>query len=204
MTTPGDRPVTRDRGPERPVASDPPDDGGGTGLRGDARVPAALDVPVLADLEARRGSVAGWRATVRRAGRACAVRRDQRRAAGHEADGRCGAGPGSRSRRRARRRDRPAARADPHVLRRRGRRCRARPTGPIRKPTGQEQASRRRGRRLARVGARHLPGAGAEATLVRVSRQGRISTGLARPDYFNWPAAMRRDRRQRSGRTWSW
>ena len=27
---------------------------------------------------------------------------------------------------------------------------------------------------------------------VRVSRQGRISTGLARPDYFNWPVAMRR------------
>ena len=28
--------------------------------------------------------------------------------------------------------------------------------------------------------------------LVRVSRQGRISTGLARPDYFNWLSAMRR------------
>jgi hypothetical protein len=28
--------------------------------------------------------------------------------------------------------------------------------------------------------------------LVRVSRQGRISTGLTRPDYFNWPLAMRR------------
>ena len=28
--------------------------------------------------------------------------------------------------------------------------------------------------------------------LVRVARQGRISTGLARPDYFNWPFAMRR------------
>jgi lysophospholipase L1-like esterase len=28
--------------------------------------------------------------------------------------------------------------------------------------------------------------------LVRVSRQGRISTGLARPDYFNWPLTMRR------------
>jgi lysophospholipase L1-like esterase len=28
--------------------------------------------------------------------------------------------------------------------------------------------------------------------LVDVSRQGRISTGLARPDYFNWPYAMRR------------
>lgn len=28
-------------------------------------------------------------------------------------------------------------------------------------------------------------------SLVRVSRQGRISTGLARPDYFNWFAAMR-------------
>jgi uncharacterized protein len=27
---------------------------------------------------------------------------------------------------------------------------------------------------------------------VRVSRQGRISTGLSRPDYFNWPFAMRR------------
>jgi hypothetical protein len=28
--------------------------------------------------------------------------------------------------------------------------------------------------------------------LVRVSRQGRISTGLARPDYFNWPYTMQR------------
>jgi uncharacterized protein len=28
--------------------------------------------------------------------------------------------------------------------------------------------------------------------LVRVSGQGRISTGLARPDYFNWPVTMRR------------
>jgi lysophospholipase L1-like esterase len=28
--------------------------------------------------------------------------------------------------------------------------------------------------------------------LVRVSPQGRISTGLARPDYFNWPYTMRR------------
>jgi lysophospholipase L1-like esterase len=28
--------------------------------------------------------------------------------------------------------------------------------------------------------------------LVRVSLQGRISTGLARPDYFNWPYTMRR------------
>jgi lysophospholipase L1-like esterase len=28
--------------------------------------------------------------------------------------------------------------------------------------------------------------------LVRVSRQGRISTGLARPDYFNWPFTLRR------------
>jgi uncharacterized protein len=28
--------------------------------------------------------------------------------------------------------------------------------------------------------------------LVRVSSQGRISTGLARPDYFNWPAEMQR------------
>lgn len=27
-------------------------------------------------------------------------------------------------------------------------------------------------------------------SLTRVSAQGRISTGLARPDYFNWPAAM--------------
>jgi lysophospholipase L1-like esterase len=28
--------------------------------------------------------------------------------------------------------------------------------------------------------------------LVKVSRQGRISTGLARPDYFNWPYTMQR------------
>ena len=27
--------------------------------------------------------------------------------------------------------------------------------------------------------------------LVDVRKQGRISTGLARPDYFNWPAEMR-------------
>jgi lysophospholipase L1-like esterase len=31
-----------------------------------------------------------------------------------------------------------------------------------------------------------------EPRLVRVSGQGRISTGLARPDYFNWPFTMRR------------
>jgi uncharacterized protein len=30
------------------------------------------------------------------------------------------------------------------------------------------------------------------ANLVNVSRQGRISTGLARPDYFDWPVAMQR------------
>ena len=29
-------------------------------------------------------------------------------------------------------------------------------------------------------------------TLVRVSSQGRISTGLSRPDYFNWPKEMQR------------
>ncbi len=28
-------------------------------------------------------------------------------------------------------------------------------------------------------------------TLTRVTKQGRISTGLARPDYFNWPAALK-------------
>jgi hypothetical protein len=31
-----------------------------------------------------------------------------------------------------------------------------------------------------------------DVELVNVSRQGRISTGLARPDYFNWPVAMKR------------
>lgn len=31
-----------------------------------------------------------------------------------------------------------------------------------------------------------------DVALVNVSRQGRISTGLARPDYFNWPTAMKR------------
>jgi uncharacterized protein len=31
-----------------------------------------------------------------------------------------------------------------------------------------------------------------DANLVNVSRQGRISTGLARPDYFDWPVQMRK------------
>jgi lysophospholipase L1-like esterase len=63
---------------------------------------------------------------------------------------------------------------------------------PIRVPT----ASRRL--RVAIVGDSLAAGLGYFAErvfrprLVRVSGQGRISTGLARPDYFNWPYAMRR------------
>jgi hypothetical protein len=63
--------------------------------------------------------------------------------------------------------------------------------GPIRKPTGQNKL------RVVVVGDSLASGLGTylervlKPGLVRVSRQGRISTGLARPDYFNWPAAMR-------------
>lgn len=66
------------------------------------------------------------------------------------------------------------------------------PDEPIRVPTP--------GRRLrvAIVGDSLAAGLGYFAErvfrprLVRVSRQGRISTGLARPDYFNWPYTMKR------------
>ncbi len=64
-------------------------------------------------------------------------------------------------------------------------------TGPIRKPTSQDKL------RVVVVGDSLASGLGTylervlKPSLVRVSRQGRISTGLARPDYFNWPAAMR-------------
>jgi hypothetical protein len=63
---------------------------------------------------------------------------------------------------------------------------------PIRVPT----ASRKL--RVAIVGDSLAAGLGYFAErvfrprLVRVSGQGRISTGLARPDYFNWPYTMRR------------
>jgi uncharacterized protein len=63
---------------------------------------------------------------------------------------------------------------------------------PIRAPT----ASRKL--RVAIVGDSLAAGLGYFAErvfrprLVRVSGQGRISTGLARPDYFNWPYTMRR------------
>jgi lysophospholipase L1-like esterase len=62
---------------------------------------------------------------------------------------------------------------------------------PIRVP------SRARKLRVAIVGDSLAAGLGFFAErvfrpgLVRVSGQGRISTGLARPDYFNWPFAMR-------------
>jgi hypothetical protein len=62
--------------------------------------------------------------------------------------------------------------------------------GPIRKPTGTNKL------RVAVVGDSLASGLGVylervlKPSLVRVSRQGRISTGLARPDYFNWPAAL--------------
>jgi len=62
-------------------------------------------------------------------------------------------------------------------------------TGPIRKPTGKNKL------RVVVIGDSLATGLGIylervlKPSLVRVSRQGRISTGLARPDYFDWPAA---------------
>ena len=62
--------------------------------------------------------------------------------------------------------------------------------GPIRKPTGTNKL------RVVVVGDSLASGLGVyleralKPSLVRVSRQGRISTGLARPDYFDWPAAL--------------
>ena len=62
--------------------------------------------------------------------------------------------------------------------------------GPIRKPTAGNKL------RVVVVGDSLASGLGVylervlKPSLVRVSRQGRISTGLARPDYFDWPEAM--------------
>ncbi|MEP6972725.1 MAG: DUF459 domain-containing protein [Actinomycetota bacterium] len=62
--------------------------------------------------------------------------------------------------------------------------------GSIRKPTGTDKL------RVVVVGDSLATGLGIslervlKPSLVRVSRQGRISTGLARPDYFDWPAAL--------------
>ena len=62
--------------------------------------------------------------------------------------------------------------------------------GPIRKPTASNKL------RVVVVGDSLATGLGIylervlKPSLVRVSRQGRISTGLARPDYFDWPQAM--------------
>ena len=62
--------------------------------------------------------------------------------------------------------------------------------GPIRVPTGRNKL------RVVVVGDSLASGLGfylervLNPALVRVSPQGRISTGLARPDYFDWPAAM--------------
>lgn len=62
--------------------------------------------------------------------------------------------------------------------------------GPIRKPTRTNKL------RVVVVGDSLASGLGVylervmKPSLVRVSRQGRISTGLARPDYFDWPAAL--------------
>ena len=63
-------------------------------------------------------------------------------------------------------------------------------TTPIRKPTRRNKLRVAVVGRLARRRARRVPGATFRPALVRVSRQGRISTGLARLDYFDWPAAM--------------
>jgi lysophospholipase L1-like esterase len=63
-------------------------------------------------------------------------------------------------------------------------------TTPIRTPTGQDKL------RVAVIGDSLAAGLGYgtervfRPALVRVTRQGRISTGLARPDYFDWPGAM--------------
>ena len=63
--------------------------------------------------------------------------------------------------------------------------------GPIRVPTATDKL------RVVVVGDSLAAGLGTylervlKPSLVRVSRQGRISTGLSRPDYFNWFAAMR-------------
>jgi hypothetical protein len=40
------------------------------------------------------------------------------------------------------------------------------------------------------AGVGYFAGRVFDPDLVRISRQGRISTGLSRPDYFNWPSAM--------------
>jgi hypothetical protein len=62
--------------------------------------------------------------------------------------------------------------------------------GPIRRPTVGNKL------RVVVIGDSLATGLGIylervlKPSLVRVSRQGRISTGLARPDYFDWPAAM--------------
>ncbi len=64
-------------------------------------------------------------------------------------------------------------------------------TGPIRKPTTSNRL------RVVVVGDSLASGLGTYAervfkpALVRVSNQGRISTGLARPDYFDWLTSMR-------------
>jgi hypothetical protein len=64
------------------------------------------------------------------------------------------------------------------------------PTGPIRVPTGKKKL------RVVVVGDSLAAGLGTylervmKPSLVRVSRQGQISTGLSRPDYFNWPETM--------------
>ena len=62
---------------------------------------------------------------------------------------------------------------------------------PIRVPTGEDRL------RVAVVGDSLAAGVGFFAErvfkpfFVHVTKQGRISTGLARPDYFNWPGAMK-------------
>lgn len=64
-------------------------------------------------------------------------------------------------------------------------------TDPLRTPTPTNKL------RVAVVGDSLAAGLGLlteqvlRPTLTRVSKQGRISTGLSRPDYFDWPAAMR-------------
>ena len=63
-------------------------------------------------------------------------------------------------------------------------------SGPMRRPTGKDKL------RVVVVGDSLAAGLGInlervlKPSLVRVSRQGRISTGLARPDYFDWPSAI--------------
>ena len=101
-----------------------------------------------------------------------------------------------RGRRRRRRRDRGRRRRPARSDRaRRSRPNRSCTTREMREPSFDHQL------RVAVVGDSLAAGIGYFAErvfkpfFVEVYKQGRISTGLARPDFFNWPAQMQHDRR---------